>query len=220
MRKLFAFLSLLLSLLLNFSLLSQEVCNLSNGITLLLEERRDIPVVHIQVWVRAGSIYERDYYGSGISHFVEHMIFKGAETQPVGEVAREITQLGGEIGAYTSFDHTAYWVNVPSDAWEEALKILGEALLHPSFEEKEVEKERKVILREMDMDEDDPERILTHYFFENFFLSHPYRYPVIGKREIFLRLKRSDLFDYHRKTYIPSNILLSLIHISEPTRPY
>jgi len=198
---------ILLLLILHSSIFSAEILQLRNGFKVIWEEKES-PLVHIELWVKAGSIFEENLYGSGISHFVEHMIFKGTEKGARGEIAKKISQLGGDIGAYTTFDHTGYWVTVPKDNLVSALRILAEAVYHPAFGEKEIEKERKVILKEMEMNEDNPDRLITRYFFENFFSFSPYRFPVIGYKNIFLRISRQDLINYHRKMYVPGNSYL------------
>ncbi len=129
---------------------------LPNGLTLIVEERKEPPLVYLHLTVKTGSIYEDEYLGTGISHFVEHMIFKGREQEQVGEFAQKVTSMGGEVNAYTSFDRTVYHILIPSSEWKEAVDLLFDAIFNPSFDEKEIEKEREVILREMALREDNP----------------------------------------------------------------
>ncbi|NOZ64170.1 MAG: insulinase family protein [Caldiserica bacterium] len=206
MRKIF-FLSILLLAILYSSLYSAETLQLQNGLQVIWE-KQESSLVHIELWVKAGSIFEKNLYGSGISHFVEHMIFKGTETKAVGEIAKKVSQLGGDIAAYTSFDHTAYQITVPRDNLAPALNILARAVYQPAFEEKELEKERKVIIKEMEMNQDNPDRVLSRYFFERFFSYAPYRFPVIGYKDSFLKISRQDLINYHKKMYVPGNSLI------------
>ena len=205
MKKIFLLLFLLLPLLLQ----PYQVKELPNGLTLIWEERNS-PLVYIQVWVRAGSALEEGFYGSGISHFVEHMVFKGGEKGGEGEIARKVRKLGGDMGAYTSFDHTVYWLNLPRSSFREGMGILFQTIFHPAFPSQEVEKEREVILREMDMREDNPDSFLSSKFFQLIYFQHPFGFPVIGYRPIFNRLKREDLILYHKRMYVPGNIILGI----------
>ncbi|NQS89203.1 insulinase family protein [Patescibacteria group bacterium] len=181
---------------------------LDNGMTVILEEIHTAPVVALQVWVRAGSITEGEYSGSGISHYIEHMLFKGTEKRGVGEINREIRGLGGQINAYASFDRTVYHLIVPSEHFVSALDVLSDAVMNSAFDPEELKKEREVILREIDMGEDDPDRFLGHLFWPTVYREHPYRYPVIGYRTLFEQLTREDLLDYYSKMYCPNNVIL------------
>ena len=181
---------------------------LDNGMIVILEEVHTAPVVAWQVWVKAGSITEGEYSGSGVSHYVEHMLFKGTEDRGVGEIGREIRGLGGQIGGYTSFDRTVYHLVVPSDHSLTALNVLADALMNSAFDPAELNKEREVIFREIDMGEDDPDRFLSRLFWSTLFREHPYRYPVIGYRTLFEGLTRQDLVDYYHKMYHPNNMIL------------
>lgn len=181
---------------------------LSNGLTLIAEEREEPPLVYLYLTVKAGSIYEGEYLGTGISHFVEHMVFKGREQDELGAFAQKISSMGGELNAYTSFDKTCYYILIPSSHWKEALDILLNAVFNPSFESKEMEKEREVILREMALKKDNPSRFLSTKLWEKLFTVHPYKYPVLGEKHLFLELKREDLVNYHKKMYVPNNMIL------------
>lgn len=184
---------------------------LPNGMVVIVKERHDVEVVNIQAWVRCGSIDEGPYLGSGISHFVEHMLFKGTEKRGVGQIPEEIAMCGGRIRGYTSKDRTVYSINIPLDYFEKGLEIMADALMNPSFDPQELEKERKVILREIDMGEDDPERVLHRLFWQTAFQHHPCRHPTIGYREIFEELTRDDLLHFHKEMYTPENIILCIV---------
>jgi len=142
------------------SLLSKEKLHrfvMENGLTVVLEENRNSPVVSIQIWVKVGSGDESDKE-AGICHFIEHMLFKGTEKRKVREMAREIESLGGRINAYTSYDQTVYYVTIASRYGDIALEILADAIQHSIFDPIELEREREVILEEIRMGEDDPNR--------------------------------------------------------------
>ncbi len=181
---------------------------LDNGMTVILEEIHTAPVVAWQAWVKAGSITEGEYSGSGVSHYIEHMLFKGTKKRGVGEIDREIRGLGGTINAYTSFDRTVYHLVVPSEHFVTALDILADAVMNSAFNPEELKKEREVILREIDMGKDDPDRFLGRFFWSTVYHEHPYRYPVIGYRTLFERLTREDLLAYYHRMYRPNNMIL------------
>ncbi|MBU0567362.1 insulinase family protein, partial [bacterium] len=166
---------------------------------------------NLQLWVKAGSIFEEEYTGSGISHYVEHMLFKGTKKRRPGEIAGAIRSLGGEINAYTSYEKTVYHISLPSKHYGEALEILADAAMNSSFDKKELEKEQEVILKEINMGEDDPSRKISRLLWQEAFRVHPYKYPVIGDEQLFLRLKRDDLLKYYRRMYRPDNMILVMV---------
>ena len=131
---------------------------LENGMGVLLKEDHSAPVVAIQVWVGAGSIYEDEHLGCGLSHFVEHMIFKGTPTRSPGDISRQISDVGGDINAYTAHERTVFYVKLPSHGWRAGLDVLSDAVMHASFPEDEWQREQEVILREFAMGRDDPLR--------------------------------------------------------------
>jgi zinc protease len=183
---------------------------LGNGTVVLLLEDHSAPVVSVQVWIGTGSIDEQEYLGSGISHAIEHMIFKGTERRPVGAITREINDVGGKINAYTSFDRTVFHTDLPSRHWRVGLDILADAVYRASFPAEEWAKEREVILREIAMGNDDPGRILGHLLWETVFTVHPFRVPVIGHTDAFQMLTRDDLVRLARRRYVPDNLIVAV----------
>ena len=183
---------------------------LDNGMTVLLKEDRSAPLAAIQFWVGAGSIHESEHLGGGLSHYLEHMVFKGTAARGPGQVSKEIADAGGEINAYTSNDRTVFHATMPADRWLVGLDVLADAVFHPSFPEDEWEREREVILRECDMGEDDPGRVMIRLVWETAFREHPYRIPVIGWRDILVSMNRNHLVEYHRRHYSPDNVILSV----------
>ncbi len=182
-----------------------------NGATLLVREDNSAPVVSVQAWVASGSIHEDQWLGSGISHFVEHMLFKGTTRRGVGQIAREAHELGGRMNAYTSLDRTVYFIDLPSTGWASALDILVDAIFHSTFPEEEFLKEQEVIRREFAMGKDDPARVATLELLATAFTTHPYRYPTIGHLELFNKLTREDLVAYHAGRYVPENITFVVV---------
>ncbi len=183
---------------------------LDNGLVVLLKEDRSAPMAALQFWVGAGSIHEGKQLGGGLSHYLEHMIFKGTETRGPAQVSQEIADAGGEINAYTSTDRTVFHATLPAARWLVGLDVLADAVFHPAFPEDEWAREREVILREVDMSEDDPGRVLGRLTSETAFRVHPYRIPIIGWRDILVTMNRDDLVDYHRRHYSPDNVILAV----------
>ena len=181
---------------------------LSNGLTVLLKPDTSSSVCSVQVWVKTGSIHEGRFLGSGISHFVEHMLFKGTERRPGKELSEIVQEAGGYINAYTTFDRTVYYIDIPSENVDVALDVLSDAVFASTFPAEEIDKEREVIMREIAMGEDDPDSKLSHAVFETVFRAHNYRYPIIGYKEVFARLSREDLLAYYRERYVPNNAVL------------
>jgi len=184
---------------------------LENGLTVLLKEDRSAPMVAIQFWVGAGSIHEAKQLGGGLSHYLEHMIFKGTQTRGPGQVSKEIADAGGDINAYTSTDRTVFHTSLPAKRWQVGLDVLSDAVFNPAFPEEEWAREREVILREYAMGEDDPGRVLGRLTGETAYRVHPYRIPVIGWLDILTTMDRDDLVAYHDKHYSPDNMILSVV---------
>ena len=181
---------------------------LPNGFTVLVEPDHSAPVASVQVWVQSGSIHEGQWLGGGLSHLLEHMIFKGTEKRGPNEIARAVQEAGGYVNAYTSFDRTVYWIDVPADGAATALELLADATLHSTLPADELAKEQEVIRREFAMGFDDPNRMSTELMLSTAFGVSPYKYPIIGHLEIFNRLTRDDLAAYYRARYTPENMFL------------
>src|SRR4051794_30064331 len=138
---------------------------LPNGLTILVQEDHSAPVASVQAWCATGSIFEDDKLGAGLSHILEHMLFKGTKTQKANDIAQKIQDVGGYINAYTSFDRTVYWIDVPKDGVETALGVLSDAMMNSTLPPEEYNKEQEVIRREFAMGLDDPDRMLTLLLF-------------------------------------------------------
>jgi zinc protease len=178
---------------------------LPNGLAAIVKESHRAPVVAVQVWVKAGSAYETDEE-AGITHLVEHMIFKGTEKRGAGEIAREIESVGGSINAYTSFDVTVYHCVVPRQFLDTALDVLSDAVFHSTFDPEELELEKKVVLEEIRMREDRPEPKLYRILRETAYTVHPYRRPIIGYPETVKSFKQADIKAYMARRYRPGHM--------------
>ncbi len=187
-----------------------------NGMTLLMVKESAHPVVSVQIWVGSGSTTEAEYLGSGISHMLEHMVFKGAGEYSGTQLNEEVSRLGGQWNAYTSTDRTVYHIDGPSAHWPAFLHILLQLVLHPTFPAEEYEREREVIRREMAMYRDDPQDEAYRALISTLFKAHPRRLPVIGEQHIFDALSYDDMVAYHRRHYTPGNMFLCIAGDFEP----
>ncbi|MBU4501496.1 MAG: insulinase family protein [Nanoarchaeota archaeon] len=181
---------------------------LRNGLTVLLKQKPTNSVA-VEITVKVGSNNE-PLKLKGISHFIEHMLFEGTETRNARELANEIERLGGEINAFTSNERTGYYVVVLYKHFDKALEILADMFHNPLFDEKMIEKERKVILDEVNMTYDDPKIHQWYLFQELMYKKHPCRYPAYGTRKSVLNLKKDDLVKFYKENYIPNNIIISI----------
>jgi zinc protease len=180
--------------------------SLENGLTIIVREDHSAPVVSAQAWCMAGSIHEGKWLGAGLSHVLEHMLFKGTTTRPGSRIDQEVQEAGGYMNAYTSFDRTVYHIDVPNTGSRVAIDILCDIMQHATLPTDELEKEKQVIVREMDMNLDDPGRRASRRLFETAYTKSPYRFTIIGYPDIFHEVKQSDILDYYREKYSPNNI--------------
>lgn len=189
---------------------------LPNGLTVLLKHDGSAPVASVQVWVKTGSIHEGTHLGAGLSHYLEHMLFKGTTRRAGREISATVQAHGGYINAYTTFDRTVYYIDLPAEHTAVAIDLLADAVLHSTLPEGEVTKEKEVILREIDMCLDDPDQRLGQALFETAFRTHPYRQPIIGHRDVFAACTREDLLAYYRARYVPNNLVVVIAGAFDP----
>ena len=171
-----------------------------------MREDHSAPVVSAQAWCMAGSIHEGKWLGAGLSHVLEHMLFKGTTTRPGSRIDQEVQEAGGYMNAYTSFDRTVYHIDVPSTGARTAIDILCDIMQHANLPADELAKELDVIRREMDMGQDDPGRRASRRLFETAYTRSPYRFTVIGYPDIFNELKPDDIRGYYAEKYAPNNV--------------
>lgn len=188
-----------------------QIFELPNGLRLIVEEDHSSPVVSVQAWCEAGSLTEGRHLGSGISHILEHMLFKGTSRRGNSEIAQTIQAAGGSVNAYTTFDHTVFYIDAPSAGWKTLLDVLTDAIFHSTLPPDEYAKEQEVIRREFAMGFDDPNRTLQKLLFETAFTHHPFKYPVIGHLEVFNQLTRDDVLAYYKKHYVPNNLTFIVV---------
>ncbi len=190
--------------------------HLANGLTVLLQPSTLARLVTVQVWVKTGSIHEGVHLGSGLSHYLEHMIFKGTARRPGTALSRCVQEAGGSINAYTTFDRTVYHVDLPSESAELGLDLLADAVFNPLLPSDEAVKEKDVILREIAMTQDEPDQIVAEAVFATAYREHPYRQPVIGHREPFQNIPVEALREYHSARYVPNNCVLIIAGDVDP----
>jgi zinc protease len=189
---------------------------LGNGLTVLLKRDASAAIASVQAWVKTGSIHEEMQLGAGLSHFLEHMLFKGTGRRTGREISATVQAHGGHINAYTTFDHTVYYIDLPAEHTAVAIDILADAVLHSTLPAAEVKRERDVILREIDMGQDDPDHRLGETLFATAFREHPYRHPIIGYRDVVAGVTREDLAAYYRARYVPNNLVLVMVGAFDP----
>jgi len=188
---------------------------LDNGLSVVVAPRRTSPVVAIQAWVGAGAADEPTDR-AGIAHFVEHMVFKGTSRRGVGEMTSEVERAGGDVNAWTSFDHTVYHLVLGRGDLATGLDVLADALLASTFDEAELAREREVIVEEIRQGRDDPARTAGHALFSTAYVIHPYRRPVIGAIDAVRALGREDLIGFHRAAYVADNLTIAIAGDVDP----
>ena len=178
--------------------------------TVLLDESRSAPVISFNVLVYAGSAIETDAE-AGLCHVIEHMIFKGTPTRPVGAIARDIEAAGGEVNAYTSFDQTVFYINMASRFAEKGLEILADAVQNSLFDARELKKELEVICEEIRRGKDNPSHCISENIFRHAYAKHTYGRPIIGSVETVKSFTREKVLEFYHKHYTPTNMALVVV---------
>src|SRR5438552_9410981 len=184
---------------------------LPNGLTIVVQEDHGAPVASVQAWCATGSIDEDTHLGAGLSHILEHMLFKGTKIRSKNKIAQGIQDVGGYVNAYTSFDRTVFWIDVPKDGVATALDILADAMVNSTLPPEEYGKEQEVIRREFAMGMDDPDRVAGLLLFATAYQRHPYRFPVIGDIEIYNQLTQEQVMQYYKTRYVPNNLTFIVV---------
>jgi zinc protease len=189
---------------------------LPNGLTLLVQPDDAAPVVSVQVWVKTGSQHEGAMLGAGLSHYLEHLLFKGTTRRVGREISATVQAHGGSINAYTTYDRTVYYIDLPAAHLEVAVDLLADMTLHSTLPADEVTRERDVILREIAMGEDDHDRRHWDALARTVFRDHPLREPVIGHQAVFSAVTRDELMAYYRERYAPNNLVVVIAGDIDP----
>ncbi|MBN1897682.1 MAG: insulinase family protein [Spirochaetes bacterium] len=208
MRKSIIIISLLLTVSFLMAVENVTEYKLPNNLTVILKPMKKVPLVTFQIWIKAGSIWEYKWGGAGISHFLEHMLFTSTKSSSTHQIAKRVKQLGCDMNGYTSFERTVYHFTLPSENVSKIIPIAKEMIFMPAFLEQQFKKERSVILKEINMNDDDPTRFFSRLLFQSTYENAFYRFPILGYEEVFKKITRKDLTEYYEHLYIPSNIAL------------
>ena len=182
---------------------------LKNGLTIIGEEIPYLKSISLGVWVKAGSIMETKE-NSGVSHFIEHMLFKGTTNRTSKELAREIDNLGGVINAFTSKECTCFYVKLLDEHINIGIDVLSDMILNSRFDELDIKKEKSVILEELKMYEDSPDDLVYDLLLENIYKDHSLGMNILGDRQSLKNLKRESILDYYNEYYVQNNSIISI----------
>lgn len=180
---------------------------IKNGLKVIGVESHKSPVVSVQMWVRNGSADERTG-DEGLSHFIEHLVFKGSKKYKVGEIASVVEACGGELNAYTSFDQTVYYVTISKNFFDTALDVISEMMGTPLFDATEIDREREVVLEEIKRSHDSLSRRASRQLFSTLYPDYPYSVPVIGFPEIIKSIPVDRIVSFFKERYVPQNMFL------------
>lgn len=182
---------------------------LGNGVRVVIENIPYVRSVSIGIWIKTGSISESKE-NNGISHLIEHMLFKGTKTRSAKNIAEEMDNIGGQLNAFTSKECTCYYAKVLDTHLEEAVDILSDMFFNSVFDETELEKEKGVVFEEINMYEDSPEDIVHDLLSKTIFKGNPLSYPILGTQNSLSKITREDILKYLMEQYIPENVVISI----------
>lgn len=182
---------------------------LGNGLRIVTERIDSVKSISVGIWVKTGSRNEKKEL-AGVTHFLEHMLFKGTEKRTAFEIAQSMESVGGYLNAFTSSEYTCYYARCVDEQLGRALDVLSDMVLNPSFPEEEVEKEKKVVIEEMKMYRDSPDDYLFEAFTTKMFQDHALGRPVLGFEDTVSAFTRQDLYDYMSDRYRPDNLLVAV----------
>src|SRR5579864_535250 len=181
---------------------------LPNGLTVITEEMDHIRSNSIGIWIKTGS-RDEDKEWNGISHFVEHMVFKGTQHRSAEEIARQVDSIGGNIDAFTAKECVSFSMKVLDEHLPIAMDVLSDLVLNPVFDDQDITRERGVILEEIKMDEDNPDYLVHEIFTQNFWKDHPLGKPILGTKETVKRFERPSVVEAYGHRFAPGNIIVS-----------
>jgi len=180
---------------------------LPNGLTVITEEMQHIRSISIGIWIKTGS-RDEDQPVNGISHFVEHMVFKGTESRSAEDIARQVDSIGGNMDAFTAKECVCFNMKMLDEHLPRALEVLSDLVLHPTFVEQDIVRERGVILEEIKMDEDSPDYLVHEIFTQNFWKDHPLGRPILGTKDTVKQFDQKLVQAFYRQRFIPGNIVI------------
>jgi len=181
---------------------------LPNGLLVLTESMPHMRSVSMGAWIASGS-RDEPAAENGLSHFVEHMVFKGTATRSAQDIAREVDSIGGNLDAFTGKESVCFNIKVLDENMPPALDVLSDLVLHPKFSTADLEREQGVILEEIKMDEDNPDYLVHETFTQNFWKNHPLGRPILGTVKTVSSFDQQTVFDHHRRRFTPENMVFS-----------
>ncbi|MGD0497232.1 MAG: pitrilysin family protein [Bryobacteraceae bacterium] len=185
-----------------------EMTTLANGVRVITERMPHVRSVSVGVWIGSGSRRERPEQ-NGVSHFIEHMLFKGTTSRSAEDIARSVDSIGGNLDAFTSKELVCFNTKVLDEHLAVAFEVLADLVLHPLFREEDIEKEKGVILEEIKMEADSPDYLVHEIFSNNFWKDHPIGKPILGTRETVKSFDRATTRDYYAKVYVSSDMVVT-----------
>src|SRR5579884_3577253 len=181
---------------------------LPNGLTVITEEMKHIRSISIGIWMKTGS-RDEDLPWNGISHFIEHMVFKGTKHRSAEQIARQVDSIGGNMDAFTAKECISFSIKVLDEHLPIALDVLSDLVLNPVFDAQDISRERGVILEEIKMDEDNPDYLVHEIFTQNFWKDHPLGKPILGTKETVRSFQQEKLLEFYRHRFVPNNMIIS-----------
>src|SRR5438477_12211806 len=181
---------------------------LPNGLTVTTEEMQHIRSISVGIWVKTGS-RDEDPQWNGISHFIEHMVFKGTKHRTAEDIARQVDSIGGNMDAFTAKECICFNVKVLDEHMPIAMDVLSDLVLNPVFDVQDIGRERGVILEEIKMDEDNPDYLVHEIFTQNFWKDHPLGNPILGTKDTVKRLGQDTLLEYYGRHIKPGNLIIA-----------
>jgi predicted Zn-dependent peptidase len=181
---------------------------LPNGLSIISEEMKHIRSVSIGIWVKSGS-RDEDPERNGLSHFIEHMVFKGTRNRSAEAIARQVDSIGGNLDAFTAKECVCFNVKVLDEHLPIAFEVLSDLVLNPVFAVEDVARERRVILEEIKMDEDNPDYLVHEIFTQNFWKDHPLGKPILGTKDTVKAFEQPVVLDLYQKRFTPGNLIVA-----------
>ena len=180
---------------------------LPNGLTVITEQMQHIRSASIGIWIKSGS-RDEDAQWNGISHFVEHMVFKGTKHRSAEDIARQVDSIGGNMDAFTAKECICFNVKVLDEHLPIAMDVLSDLVLNPTFDVQDISRERGVILEEIKMDEDSPDYLVHEIFTQNFWKDHPLGKPILGTKETVKTFERDPVLGFYGQRFAPGNLII------------
>ena len=180
---------------------------LPNGLIVITEEMQHIRSISVGVWIKTGS-RDEDPQWNGISHFIEHMVFKGTKHRTAEDIARQVDSIGGNMDAFTAKECVCFNMKVLDEHLPIAMEVVSDLVLNPTFNIQDITRERGVILEEIKMDEDNPDYLVHEIFTQNFWKDHPLGKPILGTKDTVRKFERDPVLDFYSQRFSPGNVII------------